>query len=84
MAEYVSTVQYQTDLAHLDARFDRLESLLTTRMAQLQTDMAQMELRLERSWTRIATIAGLAAGVVSAIPAYIAVTMALVRVFSGP
>jgi hypothetical protein len=77
MAEFVTHAERQADLAHLDARFDRMEALLIQHLAET-------EAHLERSLTRTATFAGLAAGFVAAIPAYIAVTMALVRVFAQP
>lgn len=74
MAEPVTQDQYRADMAEMNARFDTLE-------ARLLQHMAEMELRLERSLTRTGWIAGLIGGGIAALPAYVAVSVALARLW---
>jgi hypothetical protein len=76
MAEYVTHDELRAEVAEF-----RLE--IRDGFAALRTEMGQTETRLERSLTRSATIGGFSGGIVSALSAYIAVSLALARILSG-
>jgi hypothetical protein len=83
MAEYVTYEELRAEITELRADIAGLGARLDTAVAQLRADSAEREARLERSLTRAATIAALLGGGIAALPAYIAVSVALVRLFGG-